>query len=463
MIASLLSPSSSSNNQPARISQLLPTVKCSTCHKPVPLDELGDHTCTAPPPVPALPKPAFTPEGATALLPDRLQGRVANGPPNGAPSSPRAPPQGQAPAPIPSSSSASRLRINVNAKGPPSPTQPSFQPRSSPLARADSSQSIRIDARSPQPRAPPYAAPSSASSSHSYASSSSAASPLHTRPPPGTATIPNRMRTPSNAASLSNQSTPSTARPSNSFLDSPSTTPVQAGRPVSPNINSNPNSTPRGPPNAGIPFPTSNSYPNRTGSAPPLNLNNNNGPYPNGNYRPGPQISGPVGPPIARPSPPPHSVSEPNFNNNNSKPDGSGSNSINRNNTLYRQNFVPPAERGIDTKTGGEAGMAGVGRRGFAAAARAAMFVNPQSPGRMQGPGPGGRLMGPQPMQGRGMGPPGPAPGPGGYRPMPPPNMAPRLLDTDSIPRCKSLIEINELCPNSLIIKHNHLLSISCF
>jgi len=45
-----------------------------------------------------------------------------------------------------------------------------------------------------------------------------------------------------------------------------------------------------------------------------------------------------------------------------------------------RQHFVPPPERGIDTKTGGEAGMAGVGRRGFAAAARAAMFAAP--PGR---------------------------------------------------------------------------------
>lgn len=47
--------------------------------------------------------------------------------------------------------------------------------------------------------------------------------------------------------------------------------------------------------------------------------------------------------------------------------------------------FIPPTERGIDTSSGGEAGMAGVGRRGFAAAARAAMFV-------AQGP----RPMGPQ-------------------------------------------------------------------
>ena len=42
-----------------------------------------------------------------------------------------------------------------------------------------------------------------------------------------------------------------------------------------------------------------------------------------------------------------------------------------------RQSLVPPPERGIDTKTGGEAGMAGVGRRGFAAVARAAMFALP--------------------------------------------------------------------------------------
>lgn len=42
-----------------------------------------------------------------------------------------------------------------------------------------------------------------------------------------------------------------------------------------------------------------------------------------------------------------------------------------------------PPEAEIDTKIGGEAGMAGVGRRGFAAAARAAMFVVPphEAPG----------------------------------------------------------------------------------
>ena len=51
-----------------------------------------------------------------------------------------------------------------------------------------------------------------------------------------------------------------------------------------------------------------------------------------------------------------------------------------------RQSLVPPPERGIDTMTGGEAGMAGVGRRGFAAVARAAMFAPPSD-----------RRLGPQP------------------------------------------------------------------
>ena len=46
---------------------------------------------------------------------------------------------------------------------------------------------------------------------------------------------------------------------------------------------------------------------------------------------------------------------------------------------IPEQSFVPPPERGINTKTGGEAGMAGVGRRGFAAVTRAAMFALPTS------------------------------------------------------------------------------------
>jgi hypothetical protein len=38
-----------------RISQILPTVKCSDCGRDVHIRRLGDHLCTSQPPVPALP------------------------------------------------------------------------------------------------------------------------------------------------------------------------------------------------------------------------------------------------------------------------------------------------------------------------------------------------------------------------------------------------------------------------
>lgn len=80
------------------------------------------------------------------------------------------------------------------------------------------------------------------------------------------------------------------------------------------------------------------------------------------------------------------------------------------------QACVPPAERGIDTKSGGAAGMAGVGRRGFAAAARAAMLVQ-QGPFR---PPPATRFP-PYPPQPFYAGRPG----------------APQFLDIDAASRCK--------------------------
>ncbi|KAG1104017.1 hypothetical protein G6F42_017144 [Rhizopus arrhizus] len=38
-----------------RISQILPTVKCSDCGRDVLIRRLGDHLCTSQPPVPSLP------------------------------------------------------------------------------------------------------------------------------------------------------------------------------------------------------------------------------------------------------------------------------------------------------------------------------------------------------------------------------------------------------------------------
>ncbi|KAF9477544.1 hypothetical protein BDN70DRAFT_994858 [Pholiota conissans] len=391
MIASLLSPSSASSTPPAqgRISQLLPTVKCSTCHQPVPLAELGEHTCTAPPPVPSLPKPSITPEAATALLPGRLQGRVAgpsssstSPPPRMGPSPPAPTPRGQEHQRIPSSASASRLKINTRAGGGggTSPTQSSFQPKPSPLARSDSS-----DTSSPRGKEPAYPFPSGANAN---APQSQQQSPLRTR-----------MRTPSNSGSISSvrSRTPSTARQPGAFNDPPPpmrngspfsnpSMPMRGGPPpppppmgqgmqpqrtASPALSLNPNQNgnnyaPRAPPasagyiNGNTPGGGSNGFPSRP--APPLSA----GPFaPNGAPRSMTMNMGAPLPPTIDDRPP-----------------------------APEEAFVPPAERGIDTKTGGAAGMAGVGRRGFAAAARAAMFtVNPMERGAGT-PQPYGRMPG---------------------------------------------------------------------
>ncbi|KAG6880270.1 hypothetical protein C0992_001839 [Termitomyces sp. T32_za158] len=55
------------------VSQLLPTVKCSNCNRPVPFSDLSDHVCAA---APTLPKPALSPADALSLLPQRLQDRA---------------------------------------------------------------------------------------------------------------------------------------------------------------------------------------------------------------------------------------------------------------------------------------------------------------------------------------------------------------------------------------------------
>ncbi|TFY67039.1 hypothetical protein EVJ58_g1875 [Rhodofomes roseus] len=50
-MAKLLNPANVPD--PGRISQILPSVKCSNCDQPVPIHELGDHVCQPVPPMPA--------------------------------------------------------------------------------------------------------------------------------------------------------------------------------------------------------------------------------------------------------------------------------------------------------------------------------------------------------------------------------------------------------------------------
>ncbi|KAG6916598.1 hypothetical protein DXG01_006155 [Tephrocybe rancida] len=243
---------------------------------PVPLNELTEHICTAPPPVPTLPKPTISPAAASSLLPQHLQDRLPS------PITPRPSNDARLGTPPPAlqrlAPPTDHLKINTAS-------QSSYQSRSSPLARNDAERTSSPFSRS---RLSPSPAPSS---------SSVGTSPLRTRAnPPGDV----RGRRPSNAGSTSSfpgPSSPSTARPSFSREAGP-TYPIGL------------------PPREQLPPP------------PPRD-------------------------PYTRSTPSPQ-IPEP------------------------------------DTKTGGEAGMAGVGRRGFAAAARAAMFVAPAD-----------RPMGPQPRRDR--------------------------------------------------------------
>ncbi|KAF8163608.1 hypothetical protein B0H34DRAFT_795296 [Crassisporium funariophilum] len=382
MIASLLSPTppNPSGPGPGRMSQLLPSVKCSTCHQPVPLAELGEHTCSAPPPVPSLPKPSMKSSAATSLLPERLQGRVASPvtPRTPLPSTSRvanSPPRGQDSSQHQRLGSAGGGRLKISTNGPGSPTEPRFQPRSSPLARANSGAQ---DATSPTispARDPPFPVNPSLS-------------PQRTRPPPSGDF---RVGTPSNPGS--NYSTPSTARPPISFNEQ-QPSPLQTGPPLR-NGSPFPSSPIRGPGNGpppplggqGMPpprnahTPVNNFPPNRNGPPPPASYRGPPPGAPNGMPPPRDRNpSGNLGPPGNMPPP-----RDRNLSGNLMPPRAMGSIE-----PPHRDSFVPAAERGIDTKTGGAAGMAGVGRRGFAAAARAAMFVGPTD-----------RPLGPQPQNGR--------------------------------------------------------------
>ncbi|KAF9564414.1 hypothetical protein CPC08DRAFT_705366 [Agrocybe pediades] len=455
MLASLLSPTFTSNTTKNDSSKLLPSVKCSTCNQPVPLDELGDHTCSppqslaspisAPPsktvsPGPVLPKPSLSQEEANALLPGRLQNRVvnanngissANGLRAQSPSNPSSRQSSSSASTVSSSSTSNssstsydRLRISTKSKG---TTSPTFQPKSSPLARKDS-----------------QAEDSSTMKSRSRSSSrerlGDKISPLRTRPPPTDPFSSNRhnnnnssisssissnsnlrIRTPSNSnGTISAQNTPSTARPLGSFsAPDRDMSPVLTARPTFP---SGPaggppplrNGTPLAPGAAGM-------MPNRTGPTPPpsqatppnsINFPSRMGPSPG----PIPNHRDPRMNANPRNTPPPPMQMQ--IQQRQQQSDGL---------IPTNESFVPPAERGIDTKTGGEAGMAGVGRRGFAAAARAAMFV--QNAG-----GPGA-----YPQQGYGaMGVPSPGGGYGNGMGMARRPNAPQFLDIDAASRSTS-------------------------
>ncbi|KAF7323092.1 hypothetical protein HMN09_00089300 [Mycena chlorophos] len=198
----MLSMSSSSPQPAGRMSQVLPTVKCSSCQTQLSLDELGSHVCAVAPPLPvvsipkpnSIPKPTISPGAATSLLPQRLQGLVK--PPSAQQPPPAASPPRNNP-PISERNAgppASRSRPTVNTTAANKSTVP---PRRSPLARehpTNAHSDPDDDLRSP--------APNFATRARSGSTSSELRSPAPN--------FASRARSGSNASSISS---PVTARP----------------------------------------------------------------------------------------------------------------------------------------------------------------------------------------------------------------------------------------------------------
>ena len=366
----------------ARISQLLPTVKCSTCGSPVPLDQLGDHVCPPTPPVPTVRSPHAS--KPPAVRPLRLQNLVSptrshspssssssgssrasavsrssyastasaatvtsNSRRTDRPRPAQTPPPTHPPPRIPSPQSQTLLihRGPSPLGSPLSPNRPAAVPERA-VSPASTVRSSRSDGRG-APTEPPARTPSAASYRPPAAPVTSPAIPPILAAGRGPSTAPPhlqlRARAPSNASSIRsrNDAQPSPQAPYRRPSVTQPEVPQAAYRRPSTNADGN-------------------AAPTRS-AAPPLS------PY------------SPTGPPLSPYSPrPPPSPTPSQF-------------------SAMHMDMGPE----IDTKSGGEAGMAGVGRRGFAAAARAAMFANaafgaPASPG----PGPGGTWMQAPPPQG---------------------------------------------------------------
>ena len=337
-MASLLPPS---NPAEGRISTLLPTVKCSDCNKLVPFHALGEHVC-APPPSPSTSGPSLS-----NLLAQRVQAMVSS-------SSKTPPPKTPSPAPSFSSRQAevsarrsralsvSSRKQNSSSPGPvttippmkPVPTEPLPTPRVPVLETSRNADSVPPH-HIPFPTSPSLPVGPSQTRAPSVASNRSASSHL---------SADSRDRAPSNASQLRPSFDSNRPRKSSTAT----TSSLSTGRPSydiprtrTPSDNSRPNTSYNQPPPIPSSIPPSVYNPN----LPPPGYDIHPIPVPQNGARP--RSNGLV--PSPQNIPPPMMMEQPRF-----------------------QPIPEP-----DTKIGGEAGMAGVGRRGFQAVARAAMFTAP--------------------------------------------------------------------------------------
>lgn len=427
-MAQLLNPAAVPD--PGRISQILPTVKCSNCNQPVPIHELGDHVCEPTPTMPAL-KSLVSPLSAIELDPHTYQSKQSlpaqktvqshqpvtshtgsgpnahvslTGAPVGIQTRSRAPStssrrSARTPEPGPgrfdngasrhpfpagpASPGPQRMWSPLTGNTPPMPGEVPFPTTRSPSISSRSPTPGRgypplVNSLQPPPRAPSTPGPRSSpppslvSGARPAAHSSPAPSPYASQPQPPVARQrtpgpptpsqlslpPGRTRAASSATTGGYEVIYSTGGNNNGpatasafpprFPPNASDHGMQPPRARMPSTSSLPPAQPptrtRAPSTSSVgphSYSARAQTPSTPGSAPgrpsfdrrPSNLANG---YPIPSSTPGP-------PPPPAPTPTPGAIRSP----------------------------VP----NIDTKIGGEAGMAGVGRRGFAAAAAAAMFT----------------------------------------------------------------------------------------
>ncbi len=382
-MAQLLSPAGPA---PGRISQILPTVKCSNCNQPVAITDLEDHICAPPTTPAATSKPPMSPTSAS-FLHQKYQNVIANR--SAAPQTPTSGSPLRSPPMVPPAREGSPLGAQrVTSVGP-----PAQQPRT----RAPSTASLNVPglqnrpervpsplARGSTPDAPKVAFPTRSGPSEPLQRVPSPLSPRQTFSEPirtgtpssissRTSSEPGRpLMSPDVMRSTMPMRRPSPAPSTSSMNRAPSDASVPPGQyGVRHPVQSSP--VPYASiPSPGAMSPTSHESVQRPRAAtdvPPADVlystsrpgappgpSRGPPPSPNMDMQRAPSSASSMHNPYAPPSMPVGGVfSHPGM--------------------MQRQQTPQPALE-IDTKTGGEAGMAGVGRRGFAAAARAAMFMH---------------------------------------------------------------------------------------
>ena len=343
-MASLLPPS---NHAQGRISQVLPTVKCSDCLKPVPIHELGEHVCSP------LPSPSTVGPSWSNLLAQRVQEMVSSSSVRPEPS--KTPPP-KTPSPTPSRHaevSARRSRaLSVNSRkknssspGPvsvPIPPMKPFPKEPPPMPRGPVPENPRTPDSVP-PHHIPF--PTSRSNTPNIPASSlriRVPSVASNRSGPSYSPTETKNREPSNTPQLRPSFDSSRSRKSSTdTTSSPSTgrPPYDIARTATPSDNTRSNT----------PYNQPHTIPSST--PPPV-------------YTPNLQHSGSEV----------HRIPTPQ-DNPRPRTNGLAPSLQNMPSLMITEQPRFPQIPEPDTKIGGEAGMAGVGRRGFQAAARAAMFT----------------------------------------------------------------------------------------